>query len=142
LRDAGFNPRFVSSEQIETGAFANARYVALMMPSSYAMSAKEAAVLRAKGCAVIPSRAAGEFDEHGRLRERPLFEASEATTWAERIRGLPRVVPREVTVTAADGEAHTAVRRFRSGNAVLLAFERNVHYHMSEGLRQAGGNEA
>jgi hypothetical protein len=32
--------------------------------------------------------------------------------------------------------------RFRLGNARLLAFERNVDYHMSEDLKQAGGNEA
>lgn len=32
--------------------------------------------------------------------------------------------------------------RFTLGNARLLAFERNVEYHMSEDLKQAGGNEA
>jgi hypothetical protein len=31
--------------------------------------------------------------------------------------------------------------RFRTGNHRLLAFERNIDYHMSEDLKQAGGNE-
>jgi hypothetical protein len=34
------------------------------------------------------------------------------------------------------------VHRFRLGSARLLAFERNIDYHMSEDLKQAGGNEA
>ena len=32
--------------------------------------------------------------------------------------------------------------RYRAGDAYLIAFERNVDYHMSEDLKQAGGNEA
>ena len=32
--------------------------------------------------------------------------------------------------------------RFRLGKSRLVAFERNVDYHMSEDLKQAGGNEA
>lgn len=32
--------------------------------------------------------------------------------------------------------------RYRLGKSRLLAFERNINYHMSEDLKQAGGNEA
>jgi hypothetical protein len=39
-------------------------------------------------------------------------------------------------------ESRTRVHRFRLGPARLLAFERNIDYHMSEDLKQAGGNEA
>jgi hypothetical protein len=38
-------------------------------------------------------------------------------------------------------EAHTRIHRYLLGSARLLAFERNVDYHMSEDLKQAGGNE-
>ncbi len=38
--------------------------------------------------------------------------------------------------------ARTRVRRFQVGEATLVAVERNVDYHMSEELKQAGGNEA
>lgn len=34
------------------------------------------------------------------------------------------------------------IHRYRLGNARLVAFERNIDYHMSEDLAQAGGNEA
>src|SRR5439155_5541852 len=33
------------------------------------------------------------------------------------------------------------IHRFRLGQHRLVAFERNVDYHMSEDLKQAGGNE-
>jgi len=39
-------------------------------------------------------------------------------------------------------ESRTRVHRFTLGDAQLLAFERNISYHMSEDLKQAGGNEA
>ncbi|HWQ93803.1 MAG TPA: hypothetical protein VN673_19225, partial [Clostridia bacterium] len=36
----------------------------------------------------------------------------------------------------------TRVHRLRFSEGQLLAFERNINYHMSEDLKQAGGNEA
>ena len=48
-------------------------------------------------------------------------------------------VPRAVTVPAG---THTRIHRYKLGTARLVAFERNVDYHMSEDLKQAGGNEA
>ncbi len=39
-------------------------------------------------------------------------------------------------------ETHTRIYRYRYGRAQLVAFERNIDYHMSEELKQAGGNEA
>ncbi len=39
-------------------------------------------------------------------------------------------------------ETRTRVHRFKLGDARLLAFERNISYHMSEDLKQGGGNEA
>lgn len=37
---------------------------------------------------------------------------------------------------------HVRVYRFRAGSGLLAAFERNIDYHMSEELKQAGGNQA
>lgn len=48
-------------------------------------------------------------------------------------------VPTAVGVPSA---ARVRTHRFHLGEARLLAFERNVDYHMSEDLKQAGGNEA
>ncbi len=39
-------------------------------------------------------------------------------------------------------EARVRVHRFRAGEALLVAFERNVDYQMNEDLRQNGGNQA
>jgi hypothetical protein len=38
--------------------------------------------------------------------------------------------------------ARTRIHRFQLGGARLVAFERNIDYHMSADLKQAGGNEA
>ena len=39
-------------------------------------------------------------------------------------------------------ETRTRVHRFHARGAELVALERNINYHMSEHLRQAGGNQA
>ena len=110
----------------------------------------------------------GDFDEHGRLRSKnpfpaPLLEDLEASGRQEAERSLVASdpsrlvmfqlwveqccaqVPRDVTLDARQGEMHirprTAIYRYRLGDARLLAFERNVDYHMSEELKQAAGNE-
>lgn len=121
------------------------------------------------GRALIADGPAGVFDEHGRLRPEPgalerharlatitisrgekverfdrdivqfgrarlTDDAAEWFAWAEK----QIDVPRAVTVPAA---THTRIHRYRLGDARLLAFERNIAYHMSEDLKQAGGNE-
>lgn len=47
-------------------------------------------------------------------------------------------LPRSITLPP---EARTRIHRFKLGGARLVAFERNPDYHMSEDLKQAGGNE-
>ncbi len=67
-------------------------------------------------------------------RGRITGQADDWFAWARQFVSLPRVV----TVPA---ETHTRIHRYTLGNARLLAFERNVDWHMSEDLKQAGGNE-
>ncbi|MEY2410268.1 MAG: hypothetical protein QOF48_2938 [Verrucomicrobiota bacterium] len=63
-------------------------------------------------------------------------EASpEWVEWAESHMELPRRI-------RLPASAHTRIHRFRISEGRLVAFERNVDYHMSEDLKQAGGNEA
>jgi hypothetical protein len=79
-QDLGYSPQFISSEQIEAGKLekqAKAGPVALVLPSSWALSDKEANEIKRL---VEPSHAGksigtlfydgspGQFDEHGRLR--------------------------------------------------------------------------
>lgn len=58
--------------------------------------------------------------------------------WAEWIAKELPPLQRDVTLPL---QARTKIHRYRLGDARLLAFERNVDYHMSEDLKQAGGNE-
>ena len=68
-----------------------------------------------------------------RLAEKPRLD------WAEWIEGLCQWLPREVRVPLS---VRVRVYRYRLGPARLIALERNISYHMSENLAQAGGNEA
>jgi hypothetical protein len=43
---------------------------------------------------------------------------------------------------AVPPEARVRIHRFKIPRGQLVAFERNINYHMSEDLKQAGGNEA
>lgn len=72
-----------------------------------------------------------------RLAAKPDFKwpewMAEALKFGEKL-----AVPRPVTVPL---ETRTRIHRYRLKEARLLAFERNIDYHMSEDLKQAGGNE-
>lgn len=85
LGDAGYTPRFVSSMQIENGELQRGKYRALILPESLAVSDAESEQIQAFLHADKTERflcwsgPCGEFDEHGRLRERralgPLLDA-------------------------------------------------------------------
>jgi hypothetical protein len=62
--------------------------------------------------------------------------SSEFTAWIQS--QMPHLNP-EVSVPV---DARVRTYRFRDGDVLLLAFERNIDYQMSEDLKQAGGNEA
>lgn len=56
-----------------------------------------------------------------------------------RLDALFAAQPPSIRVPLADG---VRIHRYQLGNARLIALERNIDYHMSEDLAQAGGNEA
>jgi hypothetical protein len=113
----------------------------------------------------------GLFDEHGKLRSSPLqlgfkqrnseqisFSQSPTKTfarqadisryteerlnakmeWAEWIRANLLQFKPELEVPLANC---IRIHRFTIGETTLAALERNISYHMSEDLKQAGGNE-
>ena len=51
-------------------------------------------------------------------------------------------LPRTQQSISVPPETHTRTHRYRLGRTQLVAFERNIDYHMSEELKQAGGNES
>lgn len=67
------------------------------------------------------------------------LKATPDLAWAQWLAGQRLPVTPPVTVPL---EARVRVHRYRLGNARLVAMERGIDYHMSEDLRQAGGNEA
>jgi hypothetical protein len=83
FEDMGFSPQFISSEEIEAGDLRSAKSAALVFPSSYALSDREASEItgflenpkdagvdRTIFCDGIP----GVFDQHGKLRKRCALE--------------------------------------------------------------------
>jgi len=81
LQDLGYSPQFVSSTELETGQFAGMDRAVLVLPSSWALSQKELTAIDSflryepKGSGfhrVFADGPAGVFDEHGKLRHRPL----------------------------------------------------------------------
>jgi hypothetical protein len=114
----------------------------------------------------------GEFDEHCKLRSQPPhFAALSTESLASKSIGdwIPtrrsdvlgyaqaRLNPasdlnlaREIRARLKEPAlaiqvaptSRVRVHRFRRGDAILVAFERNVEYQMSEDLKQAGGNES
>ena len=59
--------------------------------------------------------------------------------WVDWVREQLGEVRPQVSVPAV---SRTRVHRLHASQGQLLAFERNISYHMSEDLKQAGGNEA
>lgn len=92
FQDLGYSPQFVSSEQIEQGRLRKATNAILVLPMSWALSAKEASEINAwsqsrdsgHSC-VFFDQAPGVFDEHGRLRPGgapPPFDSAASETAA------------------------------------------------------------
>jgi hypothetical protein len=83
FEDLGFAPQFISSEEIESGRLRSLADAALVLPSSHALSDREAAeisafldhpknkaITRAVFCDGVPA----SFDEHGKMRKQGALE--------------------------------------------------------------------
>jgi len=76
LEHAGFQPRFVSSAQIEQGGLTRGGYRMLVLPQAIALSASEAQEIRRfaeAGGIVVADLEPGAFDAHGRKLAQPLL---------------------------------------------------------------------
>ncbi len=88
---------------------------------------------------------AGDFAGYAAER----LGTASAVAWSDWIQAQlgsefpPSVIlaPETPSAKAGQGSLRVRVHRFRLGAAQLLAFERNIDYHMAEELKQAGGNE-
>ena len=172
FQDQGFSPQFVSTTQIEAGALERAHKPVLVLPTSWALTDKEAAAIRslseravAGGAALLFDGTPGVFDGHGRLRPAGVldhFFSPSATNGVTLFAGttnpvaypishyatarvnlnvLPPPLPDLRPEVAIPPAARVRVHRYQSPKATLLAFERNISWHMSEELKQKGGNE-
>jgi hypothetical protein len=102
-------------------------------PGSEMIAANRRALSDAVHGNVTVDRVARDIAAFGQARIKG--EASEWYRWAEQQCALPHVV-------SVPAETQTRIHRYTLGDARLVAFERNIVYHMSEDLKQAGGNEA
>jgi hypothetical protein len=165
LEDLGYSPRFISSEQIESGQMAGQSNAVVVLPSVYALSDKEAqqlSLVAAKGRLFFDDLP-GAFDQHGKLRNTPLgnviegdgrFPGDPALYAVERLGQSPLPATNDLAgwlaarlqaqrpKNALPSADRVRIHRFRVPGGRLVAFERNVEYAMSESLQQAGGNEA
>jgi hypothetical protein len=98
LENAGYTPRFISTQEIENGALKD--YRVLVMPESFAISEGEAAAIKqfiAPGAQpaafLFGDGFAGQFDAHGRLRARGAVHEILGERWQTR-------PPSEVTLVA------------------------------------------
>jgi Beta-galactosidase len=156
LQVLGYSPRFISSEQIESGGLKQAGKAVLVLPESWALSDKELAEIESfAGTSrsskvwhgVLREGEAGLFDEHGKLRAAGKAETGGQVMPAgadrqkrrEWLAGQLRAMPPEIAVPV---NACVRTHRFRISRGQLVAFERAIDYRMSEELKQAGGNEA
>jgi glycosyl hydrolase family 42 (putative beta-galactosidase) len=190
FQDLGYTPRFISGEQLISGALPKTGAAALILPTAWALSEKEIGAIErfsvngAAPRALFADGSPGLFDEHGRLRQsypaelskmfavmsgdgtqvfvRPAanpnpqksmaspggqigdylsvrLKADSKLDWPGWISDkLKTMAPPQIGIPAS---ACVRTHRYRIGNAHLVAFERNIDYHMSEDLKQAGGNE-
>ena len=123
FQDAGYSPQFISSAQIEAGAPRKAGNAALVFPSSWALSEKEAVEVGAFLDNAPPQaalRAAfgdgtpGLFDAHGTFRERSPLEALFPLAPA----GSARCVgPKSAETPAPAGIARYAAERLKTAPA-------------------------
>jgi hypothetical protein len=156
LQVLGYSPRFIASEEIESGGLKQTGKAVLVLPESWALSAKELAEIDSfvgtSGSGkvwheVLREGEAGLFDEHGKLRAGLKTETGALAIPAgldrqkrrEWLAGQLRAMPPEIAVPA---NACVRTHRFRVSRGQLVAFEREIDYRMSEDLKQAGGNEA
>ena len=167
LQDLGYSPRFVAAAQIENGLLSQAGYRVLVLPGSVAMSDRELEQVRlfreARGGAAVLADAPVSFDEHGRLRPHAAFAATAPpgsdlaayaadrlqpempSTWAwigAQCKGVKPAVTVRLRGNGLPYAARAAVYRYALGRARLVAVERNIHYQMTEDLRQLGANDA
>jgi hypothetical protein len=119
-----------------TGAFDEHGRLRERPPAWPVPAAGTVAVQHSAGASRRPSAGPGapiDIGAFGRMRLTPA--ANPAYSWAAAELAMPRAV-------SVSPDTHTRIHRFKAGAARLLAFERNIAYHMSEDLKQAGGNEA
>ncbi len=92
------------------------------------------------GC-IAPNGGSGQVPPPGGIARYAAerLKAQPAAAWPDWIGARLKEMPGAVQLPA---NSRTRIHRFSAGRARLLAFERNIDYHMSEELKQAGGNEA
>ncbi len=156
LQCLGYSPRFISSEEIESGGLKQAGKAVLVLPESWALSDKELTEIESfagtprsgkEWPEVLREGEAGLFDEHGKLRAggKMATAGSAMPAGADRqarrewLAGKLRAMPPEIAVPA---NACVRTHRYQINRGQLVAFERLIDYRMSEELKQAGGNEA
>jgi hypothetical protein len=164
LEHVGFHPRFVSSDLVERGALQGDRYRVLILPHAIALSSREVAEIRAfaqKGGVVVADENPGVFDEHGKKRNGLTFANLRVMRSAESCgadqalvlchafrRRLRQLLDQSdlkpaIMLSQDDGEFPSDVSTFvfTSGNATLVALQRDLGVPAADNRRDVNANE-
>ena len=144
LQDVGYSPQFISSEEIERGELAKRKAAAVVLPSSWAVSDREAEELQRflssdKGRVLLCDGVPGQFDGHGRLRSNspaifePVCNGVSQTDCAILAEGRPPVIEH------SDIARYAAERLEPSGNMGLQGWV-SQSAHLPEPAVQVEGN--
>lgn len=170
LQDRGYSPQFLSSEQLK--GWTPPSGAVLVLPQTVALADAEISEikrLQADGVTILANGQPGAFDDHGTLRKASPFDTSGVSLEQACVLGKPtgsfagkvdtyskdRLQPQPAPFGQWLGaqklppakwpllpEKVCRIYRHEVDGGLLLAVERGVSYHMSEDLKQAGGNEA
>lgn len=162
IEDAGLQYSFVASQQIESGELIRSGYRVLILPRSTALSAREAAEIRAfaaQGGVVIADGIPGRYDDHARELSAPQLGELETSGRMIRVQfdslnyHQHRLIQKEgpahgavqklladagitpeFRVTDASGKPPVGVElhRFRNGGITILALHTNPQLRVDE----------
>jgi hypothetical protein len=135
LVSRGVQPRWLTPDDVATGALRRGTVNALFLPETIALSDAEATEISAfwnAGGLVITDGAAGLFDEHSRRRAAPAlppadsvpFSSMRWTSPSDIVFAVNRDDP-EFTVTGPDGKLASGldIRVFRNGDVLLIGLQ-------------------
>jgi len=135
LREAGWSPQFVASEEVEQDALLKRGFTACLLPDAHALSDAEVEAFHRfaerPGHALLYTGEPGVFRANGTPRSVPCFAAATQTV-SQLVSQLPKPAVRIGTP-----DTGVCVYRYRAGADTVFALEQRQEGQVSEDVTQA-----